>query len=218
MVSVMCIKRRTVQYILKINMGSINSRLVCKFVLLSICIYHASGEMSVENAEGSILTQKTGTSREKLELTIPQSVRSRRSRAYRWDYNTRGDNADHQNDDHEDHEDMNDDENGQTKAMDEPKADYWAGYYDFLINEGSYKFWAVFQLATAALLIYSGFAALYYAKVNPPTTDDYFDDILRRRRRRRRSLPLVARDRPFAGLDTATFQRIIEAVDAQWAR
>lgn len=69
--------------------------------------------------------------------------RSRRNRAYRWDYNTRGDNADHQNDDHDD---MNDDDNGQTKAMDQPKADYWAGYYDFLINEGSYKFWAVFQV------------------------------------------------------------------------
>ncbi|XP_011872918.1 PREDICTED: uncharacterized protein LOC105564823 [Vollenhovia emeryi] len=167
--------------------------------------------MSMENAEGSI--SKAGTSRENRELaTIPQFIRSRRSRAYRWDYN-RGDNADHENDDHD--EDMNGDENDQTKAMDEPKADYWAGYYDFLINEGSYKFWAVFQLATAALLIYSGFAALYYAKVNPPTTDDYFDDILRRRRRRRRrrSLPLAARDRPFVGLDTVTFQRIIEAAE-----
>jgi hypothetical protein len=70
------------------------------------------------------------------------------------------------------------------------------------------------QLATAALLIYSGFAALYYAKVNPPTTDD-FGDIFRRRRRRRRrhALPVTARDRPFAGLDDITFQRIIEAAD-----
>lgn len=41
---------------------------------------------------------------------------------------------------------MHDDENDQMKAMDQPKADYWAGYYDFLINEGSYKFWAVFQV------------------------------------------------------------------------
>ncbi|XP_028050500.2 uncharacterized protein LOC105840554 [Monomorium pharaonis] len=171
--------------------------------------------MSVENAERSI--SKTGTPRENPELaTIPQSIKSRRNRAYRWDYGTKGDNDDHHNDDHD--EDMNDDENDQTKAMDQPKADYWAGYYDFLINEGSYKFWAVFQLATAALLIYSGFAALYYAKVNPPTTDDYFDDLLRRRRRRRRrrSLPLMARDKPFAGLDAITFQRIIEA--AQRAR
>jgi len=77
------------------------------------------------------------------------------------------------------------------------------------------------QLATAALLIYSGFAALYYAKVNPPTTDD-FGDIFRRRRRRRRrhALPVTARDKPFAGLDDVTFQRIIEAADkakkARW--
>lgn len=26
------------------------------------------------------------------------------------------------------------------------KQDPWAGYYDFLINEGSFKFWAVFQV------------------------------------------------------------------------
>ncbi|XP_018395824.1 PREDICTED: uncharacterized protein LOC108774257 [Cyphomyrmex costatus] len=166
--------------------------------------------MSLENAEG--LISKTETSTENLELaTIPQSIRSRRNRAHRWDYNTRGDNTDHQTHDHD--EDINDDEHDQTKAMDRPKTDYWVGYYDFLINEGSYKFWAVFQLATAALLVYSAFAALYYAKVNPQTTDDYFDDIFRRRRRRRRSLPLEARDRPFAGLDTVTFQRIIEAVE-----
>lgn len=43
---------------------------------------------------------------------------------------------------------MNDDENDHShmKAISQPKIDYWAGYYDFLINEGSYKFWAVFQV------------------------------------------------------------------------
>lgn len=77
------------------------------------------------------------------------------------------------------------------------------------------------QLATAALLIYSGFAALYYAKVNPPTADDYFDDIFRRRRRRRRrslSRVLATPDRSFAGLDAITFQRIIEAIEAEQTR
>ncbi|KAL0119335.1 hypothetical protein PUN28_009718 [Cardiocondyla obscurior] len=182
-------------------MCSVSGRLA-QLVLLSICIYHASGEMSVESSEGSV--SKTGASRENALMTIPQSIR--RNRAHRWDYNTRGD--DHQASDHD--EEMND-ERGQTKAMDQPKADYWTDYYDFLINEGSYKFWAVFQLGTAALLIYSAFAALYYAKVNPPTTDDYLDDILRRRRRR--SLPAAARNRPFAGLDPATFRRIVEAAD-----
>lgn len=58
------------------------------------------------------------------------------------------------------------------------------------------------QLATAALLIYSGFAALYYAKVNPTTNDDY-DYFLRKRRRRRDA---------FLGLEPETFQRILDAV------
>lgn len=75
----------------------------------------------------------------------------RRGRAYRRGYN-RGDNGDHQDDQHDQHdhyEDVVEDEendHGHTKAMVQPKTDYWAGYYDFLINEGSYKFWAVFQV------------------------------------------------------------------------
>lgn len=35
------------------------------------------------------------------------------------------------------------------KDMEEQKAvanDAWASYYDFIINEGSFKFWAVFQV------------------------------------------------------------------------
>lgn len=91
------------------------------------------------------------------------------------------------------------------------KGDPLKGYYDFVITEGSYKFWAIFQvfilllsgqielcpnfcqqssstnwkyvcptlipqLATAALIIYSTFAAIYYSKVNPLTSDyDYVD-------------------------------------------
>ncbi|XP_024086275.1 uncharacterized protein LOC112128420 [Cimex lectularius] len=39
-----------------------------------------------------------------------------------------------------------------------------AAYYDFIINEGSFKFWAVFQMVTIAILFYSTFAAIYYAK------------------------------------------------------
>lgn len=54
------------------------------------------------------------------------------------------------------------------------KGDPLKGYYDFIITEGSYKFWAVFQLATALLMIYSTFAAIYYSKVNPIVSDyDY---------------------------------------------
>ncbi|KAI4502707.1 hypothetical protein M0802_001751 [Mischocyttarus mexicanus] len=148
-------------------------------------------------------------------------VSSRRSRYYRRGYNKKpeeeddvpdymNDHDDHDDDDHHD-QDENDD-HGDMKAISQTKVDYWAGYYDFLINEGSYKFWAVFQLATAALLIYSGFAALYYAKVNPPTTDDDYDDIFRRRRRKRYALSPFALERPFSGLDDVTFQRILDAV------
>lgn len=80
------------------------------------------------------------------------------------------------------------------------KGDPLNGYYDFIITEGSYKFWVVFQvhplgkirdflrlmkrhyfqLATAALLIYSTLAAIYYSKVNPLTSDyDYVDYLSR---------------------------------------
>lgn len=33
------------------------------------------------------------------------------------------------------------------------KNDNWGGYYDFLINEGSYKFWAVFQASESLLFL-----------------------------------------------------------------
>ncbi|KAL9696484.1 hypothetical protein quinque_016063 [Culex quinquefasciatus] len=56
------------------------------------------------------------------------------------------------------------------------KGDPLNGYYDFVISEGSYKFWAAFQVATAVLIIYSTFAAIYYSKVSPLTSDyDYID-------------------------------------------
>ncbi|XP_061387726.1 uncharacterized protein LOC133322779 [Musca vetustissima] len=56
------------------------------------------------------------------------------------------------------------------------KGDPLKGYYDFVITEGSYKFWAVFQVGTALLIIYSTFAAIYYSKVNPLVSDyDYTD-------------------------------------------
>lgn len=42
--------------------------------------------------------------------------------------------------------DGDEDDHNHMKAISQPKVDYWAGYYDFLINEGSYKFWAVFQV------------------------------------------------------------------------
>lgn len=52
------------------------------------------------------------------------------------------DMMDYDHDDHDDHDDHHD-EMEEQKAV---KQDPWAGYYDFLINEGSFKFWAVFQV------------------------------------------------------------------------
>lgn len=47
---------------------------------------------------------------------------------------------DHMHMDHHEKEmDMKDEE----KAV---KTDPWSGYYDFIITEGSFKFWAVFQV------------------------------------------------------------------------
>ncbi|KAJ8684419.1 hypothetical protein QAD02_020211 [Eretmocerus hayati] len=104
------------------------------------------------------------------------------------------------------------DDMSDSNAVSQAKTDYWGGYYDFLINEGSYKFWAVFQLATAALLIYSGFAALYYAKVNPQISNDYDDDFLLRRRRRSIRWSRPPKDQPFFGFDPQSFQRILDAI------
>uniref|UniRef100_A0A336MM31 CSON001844 protein n=1 Tax=Culicoides sonorensis TaxID=179676 RepID=A0A336MM31_CULSO len=58
------------------------------------------------------------------------------------------------------------------------KGDPLNGYYDFVITEGSYKFWIVFQLFTAGLIIYSTFAAIYYSKVNPIVSDYEYQDYL----------------------------------------
>ena len=56
--------------------------------------------------------------------------------------NSRGGQNDN---DYHDH-DMDDEDMRDMKSESQPKLDYWNGYYDFLINEGSYKFWAVFQV------------------------------------------------------------------------
>lgn len=51
-----------------------------------------------------------------------------------------------------DHEDMKEmPEMPEQKAI---KNDPWAGYYDFIINEGSFKFWAAFQVIQFHTLIH----------------------------------------------------------------
>ena len=76
---------------------------------------------------------------------------ARHSRWYRG-YNAEENERDYhhddvEDDDDDDHDDDHDmDDMGESRAMTEAKGDNWGGYYDFLINEGSYKFWAVFQV------------------------------------------------------------------------
>ncbi|KAK4871464.1 hypothetical protein RN001_015588 [Aquatica leii] len=89
--------------------------------------------------------------------------------------------------------------------------DAWAGYYDFIINEGSFKFWAVFQLVTAVLLIYSALAAVYYAKFNVVTTDyDYYYDFFGRSDGRR-----LDSSSSWFGLNAQTFQTILDAISSK---
>lgn len=48
-----------------------------------------------------------------------------------------------------DHEDIHHIETTTAAPQEEEKAvktDNWANYYDFIINEGSFKFWAAFQV------------------------------------------------------------------------
>ncbi|XP_025836781.1 uncharacterized protein LOC112906596 [Agrilus planipennis] len=88
--------------------------------------------------------------------------------------------------------------------------DPWANYYDFIINEGSFKFWAVFQLGTALLLIYSAFAAVYYAKFNVSSTDyDYYYDFFARSNSGRSDTT------SWLGISPQTFQRIIDAISSK---
>lgn len=97
----------------------------------------------------------------------------------------------------------------------EGKSDSVQSYYEFLINEGSYKFWAAFQLGTAALLIYSAFAAVYYAKYTYATTtvdyDDY--DFFFKRSGENLPEPTTSTQRStFLGLSADTYQRILDAI------
>ncbi|XP_049848026.1 uncharacterized protein LOC126306974 [Schistocerca gregaria] len=99
------------------------------------------------------------------------------------------------------------------------KSDSALSYYEFLINEGSYKFWAWFQLATAALLIYSVFAAIYYSKYTYYTiASDYDYDYFFKRSGEpapaARSAP-AAHTSTFLGLSAQTYQRILDAITSK---
>ncbi|KAF5300955.1 hypothetical protein FQA39_LY10925 [Lamprigera yunnana] len=127
---------------------------------------------------------------------------------YRQGRGMMSDEYDHDHDDH-DHAMQN-----MPKEAMEQKAianDPWAGYYDFIINEGSFKFWAVFQLATALLLIYSALAAIYYAKFNVATTDyDYYYDFFGRSESGRSDT-----SSSWFGVSVDTFQTILDAISSK---
>ncbi|KAK5639363.1 hypothetical protein RI129_011855 [Pyrocoelia pectoralis] len=114
---------------------------------------------------------------------------------------------------HDHHEDVHEMKEMKEEVM-EHKAianDAWAGYYDFIINEGSFKFWAVFQLVTAALLIYSAVAAIYYAKFNVITTDyDYYYDFFGRSDSGRSDS-----SNSWFGINAQTFQTILDAISSK---
>jgi hypothetical protein len=109
----------------------------------------------------------------------------------------------------------------QPYAAAEPRQrDAVSSYYDFLINEGSYKFWAVFQVVTAVLLIYSAFAAIYYAKYTFSMMDypDYLDEGFFFKRSGE-SYITTTTAKPssysFLGLSPQTFQRIMNALSSK---
>lgn len=110
----------------------------------------------------------------------------------------------------------------ESNAVAEPRQkDVVSSYYDFLINEGSYKFWAAFQVITAILLIYSAFAAIYYAKYTFSMMDypDYLDDGFFFKRSGEAYVTTTTTARPasysFLGLSSQTFQRIMNALSSK---
>ncbi|XP_058803688.1 uncharacterized protein LOC131671342 [Phymastichus coffea] len=187
----------------------------CKLLILTICARRALALNQTQLGDVAAVSDDNDASSYIMENTALATTQN--YRPSRWQrHNREGFVATEPRVSHEDYQDEEDSPDHrdapETKAMSQPKVvDYWNGYYDFLINEGSYKFWAVFQLATAALLIYSGFAALYYAKINPQISEDYPDDFLRRRRRYA-DWDGPPADRPFFGFQPEIFQRIIDAI------
>ncbi|CAH2235529.1 jg23963 [Pararge aegeria aegeria] len=94
--------------------------------------------------------------------------------------------------------------------------DPWAGYYDWIINEGSFKFWSVFQLFTAAVLLYACLSAIYYAKFNPIIPDyslEYDDYFLERNSgRKARSIDPSNTLSGLSWINPITFQFILDAI------
>lgn len=112
-------------------------------------------------------------------------------------------------------------QSAEPNAVVEPRQkDTVSSYYDFLINEGSYKFWAAFQVITAILLIYSAFAAIYYAKYTFSMMDypDYLDEGFFFKRSGEAYVTTTTAkpaSYSFLGLSSQTFQRIMNALSSK---
>ncbi|CAG4954698.1 unnamed protein product [Colias eurytheme] len=125
-------------------------------------------------------------------------------------------------DEHHDHHYHHDIETTTTpKPMKQGRyTDPWAGYYDWIINEGSFKFWSVFQLFTAALLLYACFSAIYYAKFNPILPDytmEYDDYFLERTvGRKARSVDPSETPSGLSWINPTMFQFILNAISQHY--
>ncbi|KAJ2947958.1 hypothetical protein O0L34_g9750 [Tuta absoluta] len=140
----------------------------------------------------------------------------RRIRPHNGTALVRGRGMDDYYDEHHDHHH----DHTTAKPMKEGRyTDPWAGYYDWIINEGSFKFWSVFQLFTAALLLYACFSAIYYAKFNPILPDysmEYDDYFLQRTvgsGRQARSLDPQELVSGVKWINPQTFQFILNAIN-----
>ncbi|XP_023934008.2 uncharacterized protein LOC112043002 [Bicyclus anynana] len=98
--------------------------------------------------------------------------------------------------------------------------DPWAGYYDWIINEGSFKFWSVFQLFTAAVLLYACLSAIYYAKFNPiiPDYSLEYDDYFLERSSGRKARSVDASETPsgLSWINPTTFQFVLDAISKHY--
>ncbi|XP_076262442.1 uncharacterized protein LOC143197699 [Rhynchophorus ferrugineus] len=176
---------------------------VCTFILVQCSTIPPSTTTESTNLVATTIQYQTTSPKSPYERGLEDYDEAQEN--YRKSRGMDMDDVIYHDDHHEHHE--------EPKAKEEKKAvnDPWDGYYDFLINEFSFKFWAGFQLVTAALLIYSAFAAVYYAKFNVITTDyDYYDDFYGRSYNEPSPWQKL-----WSGLSSQTFQRIMDAISSK---
>ncbi|XP_049878459.1 uncharacterized protein LOC126375524 [Pectinophora gossypiella] len=160
-----------------------------------------------QRAQKHALTTRTNTTALAVRRTRPRNGTAGTGRGFEDYY-----------DEHHDHHETT----TTAKPMKQGRyTDPWAGYYDWIINEGSFKFWSVFQLFTAALLLYACLSAIYYAKFNPILPDysmEYDDYFLQRTvGRNARSLDKSELPSGISWMSPQTFQFILDAISQHYA-